>query len=176
MTLKEKAKAYDIIIEKAYKMRHENCEACQMCIEELIPELKESEDEESEDERIRKGIIRNLEYLADRAEGFVKNEIKERIAWLEKQKEFVSADFDDVWETADCEELIAPLEKYSKDAIKKMCHAWYDKGIELERRKWLKKQGWQNNSDVKDYNSIDPHFGKPIDKVEPKFHEAALSQ
>lgn len=33
----------------------------------------------------------------------------------------------------------------------------------------LEKQGGQNDSDVKDYNSIDPHFGKPIDKVEPKF-------
>ena len=39
----------------------------------------------SEDERIRKGIIRNLEYLMDRAEGFVKDELKERIAWLENQ-------------------------------------------------------------------------------------------
>lgn len=50
--------------------------------EHYFPELKESEDE-----RIRKGIIRNLEYLMDRAEGFVKNELKERIAWLKKQGE-----------------------------------------------------------------------------------------
>lgn len=48
----------------------------------VFPELKESKDE-----RIRKGIIRNLEYLEDRAEGFVKDELKERIAWLEKQGE-----------------------------------------------------------------------------------------
>ena len=33
----------------------------------------------------------------------------------------------------------------------------------------LEKKGGQNDSDVKDYNSIDPHFGKPNDKVEPKF-------
>ena len=46
----------------------------------IFPELKESDDD-----RIRKGIIRNLEYLMDRAEGFVKDELKERIAWLEKQ-------------------------------------------------------------------------------------------
>jgi hypothetical protein len=31
----------------------------------------------------------------------------------------------------------------------------------------LEKQGEQNESNVKDYNSIDPHFGKSIDKVEP---------
>jgi hypothetical protein len=36
---------------------------------------------------------------------------------------------------------------------------------------WLEKQGEQDNSNVKDYNSIDPHFGKSIDKIEPKFHE-----
>lgn len=49
-------------------------------IENTFPELKESEDE-----KIRKGIIRNLEYLANRAEGFVKDDLKEKIAWLEKQ-------------------------------------------------------------------------------------------
>ena len=47
----------------------------------LFPELIEDEDE-----RIRKGIIRNLQYLMDRSEGFVKEDLQERIAWLEKQK------------------------------------------------------------------------------------------
>ena len=56
-------------------------------IEENFPELVDDEDE-----RIRKGIIRNLEYLMDRAEGFVKDELKERIAWLEKQGEQKPAD------------------------------------------------------------------------------------
>lgn len=46
----------------------------------LFPELIEDEDE-----RIRKGIIRNLQYLMDRSEGFVKEDLQERIAWLEKQ-------------------------------------------------------------------------------------------
>lgn len=35
---------------------------------------------------------------------------------------------------------------------------------------WLEKQGEQNDSDVEDYNSIDPHFGKSIDKIEPNFN------
>ena len=48
----------------------------------IFPELAESEDE-----RIRKGIIRNLKYLMDKSEGFVKDELNERIAWLEKQGE-----------------------------------------------------------------------------------------
>ena len=71
-SIKEKAKAYDEIIKKANKMHHENCEACQMCIEELIPELRE----ESEDERIRKEII---EYIKTGTYH------KSWIAWLEKQ-------------------------------------------------------------------------------------------
>jgi len=44
-----------------------------------------------EGERIRKGIIRNLEYLMDKSEGFVKDELSERIAWLERQGEQKSA-------------------------------------------------------------------------------------
>lgn len=139
-------------------------------IGENCPELKESEDD-----RIRKVLVDYFKRYKEQEECGIKTfygiPTDNIIAWLEKQKEFVSADFDDVWETADCEELTAPLDKYSKDAIKNMCHAWYDKGIELERRNWLEKQGEQNDSGVKDYNSIDPHFGKSIDKAEPKFHE-----
>lgn len=39
---------------------------------------------------------------------------------------------------------------------------------------WIEKQGESkidDNTEPKDYNSIDPHFSKPIDKIEPKFHE-----
>lgn len=62
-------------------------------VNEKFPELRESEDD-----RIRKGIIRNLEYLADRAEGFVKDELKERIAWLEKQgTSYTKKDIDDAY-------------------------------------------------------------------------------
>ena len=79
MTQGEKAKAYDNIIEKANKMHHENCEACQMCIEELIPELKESEDE-----RIREALIKYFtegrEYLS-----LIPYNKEEVLAWLEKQ-------------------------------------------------------------------------------------------
>ena len=58
----------------------------------IVPIEDKNELKESEDERIRKGIIRNLEYLMDRAEGFVKDELKERIAWLEKQQKPVISD------------------------------------------------------------------------------------
>ena len=115
-------------------------------MEYLFPELKESEDE-----KIRKALLNTVKYYHFKESPYMFDISKEQvIAWLEKQKEFVSADFDDVWETADCDELTAPLEKYSKDAIKKMCHAWYDKGIELERRNWLEKQGTQPRYNIGD--------------------------
>ena len=158
-------------------------------LQDIFPELKESEDE-----RIREALI---DYFDD-ANKADENPLQSYgihtdkvIAWLEKQKEFVSADFDDVWETADCDELTAPLEKYSKDAIKKMCHAWYDKGIELERKSWLEKQGEHANflSKIQVGDKVTrnedgvlvnisqlervakPRRVKPVDKVEPKSAE-----
>lgn len=119
-------------------------------IEYVFPELAESEEE-----RVRKEIISfiqdhideiNLQVSGDydtrdKEDIALQEWCKEAIAWLEKQKEYESTDFDYVWERTDCGDLTAALDKYSEDAIKKMCHAWYDKGIELERKSWLEKQG-----------------------------------
>jgi hypothetical protein len=84
MTQEEKAKAYDEVLNKLRYFMAQGVDPLitRADVQDFFPELKESEDE-----RIRKGIIRNLEYLMDRAEGFVKDELKERIAWLEKQGE-----------------------------------------------------------------------------------------
>jgi len=82
LSIEEKAKAYDEIREKANKMHYENCEACQMCIEELIPELKESEDD-----KIRKAIINEISLLEK--ESVIeqeKNVYQSWIAWLEKKE------------------------------------------------------------------------------------------
>ena len=161
-TIEEKAKAYDKALNTAreilahtsenYLCTHLTKEDIKEMYSRFFPELAESEDD-----RIRKAIHIYLDWLDGRRDYQPKGDytIKDMIAWIEKQKEFVSADFDDVWETADCEELIATLDKYSKDAIKEMCHAWYDKGIELERRNWLEKQGeqkpaeWSEEDEVK---------------------------
>ena len=149
MTPEQKAKAYDKVLERAKKLYEQG--TITESLSYVFPELKESEDDE--DEKIRKELIQFIKNWKDhnnigRPHDFptlTRNveQCDRYIAWLEKQKEFVSADFDDVWKTADCDELTAPLEKYSKDAIKEMCHAWYDKGIELERKNWLEKQGVQ---------------------------------
>lgn len=79
-TIEEKAKAYDSIIEKANKMHSENCDACKTCIEELIPELAESEDE-----KIRKALIGELNTYFDKDTKIDGFSIERIIAWLEKQ-------------------------------------------------------------------------------------------
>ena len=186
LTIRQKAQAYNEALKRAKDALNDETISSNTIayLQDIFPELKESEDE-----RIRKLLIRL--FRSNTNEKFDDVSTQDIIAWLEKQKEFVSADFDDVWETADCDELTAPLEKYSKDAIKKMCHAWYDKGIELERRNWLKKQGEHANflSKIQVGDKVTRNEGgvlvnisqlervakprrvKPVHKVKPKFHE-----
>ena len=99
-------------------------------LDEVFPELKESEDE-----RIRKELI---EYLTHRAEvtAFVDEtkDCERWISYLEKQKEYVSNNFDEVWEREDCSEIIAKGKKLTPEfeaLFKKVCHAFFDKGVEL---------------------------------------------
>lgn len=86
MTVEEKAKAYDEA--KARMSRAFNTNRCTIgFMNEIFPEFKDSDDE-----RIRKGIIRNLQYLMDKSDGFVKEDLQEKIDWLERQdanKEYV---------------------------------------------------------------------------------------
>lgn len=76
----ETSKDYDPLLSKEAW-----CEMAALDMASWLEKQGEPEDEENKDERIRKGIIRNLQYLMDRSEGFVKEDLQERIAWLEKQ-------------------------------------------------------------------------------------------
>ena len=80
MTLEQKAKAYDRVLQQIKECVPDDNGFITIYPQEIFPELKESEGE-----LIRKGIIHNLKYLANKAQGFVKDELEERIAWLEKQ-------------------------------------------------------------------------------------------
>ena len=62
-------------------MHSENCEACKACIEELIPELAESEDEKMREELIRSFKSLNTIEIWN---GIKRSDI---LAWLEKQGE-----------------------------------------------------------------------------------------
>jgi GNAT superfamily N-acetyltransferase len=87
MTTEEKAKAYDVALKKARKYRDEEGSTE---MEDVFPELKESEDD-----RIRKELI---EYLTHRAEvtGFIDEDkdCKRWISYLEKQKDSKVVKFD----------------------------------------------------------------------------------
>lgn len=87
MTQEQKAKAYDVLVNKAesmYKMVCEtNYENTRMALENLFPQLAESE---SEDERIRKKLIRFIESPCAK-EHLLQQDEKEFLSWLEKQKD-----------------------------------------------------------------------------------------
>ena len=92
MTIEERAKAYDEALERAKEIKSkilyshlstESCKAVSEYIDTIIPQLAESEDE-----RIRKGLIKLLTvaseaYLVE-STGIKKDSY---LAWLEKQKE-----------------------------------------------------------------------------------------
>jgi hypothetical protein len=106
----------------------------QEALETLIPELAESEDE-----RIRKCLCDIVNWLGFDSSFFLCNGVAKTdvLAYLEKQKECVSNNFDDVWDEEDCEEIIAEGQKLSprfKELLKEVCHAWYDRGAKLEKR------------------------------------------
>jgi hypothetical protein len=85
MTQEEKAKAYDEALALAKRLISNNCtEVEKLCLECVLPELKESEDE-----KIRKALISYFEWVKERDcksewNGLKVDDIR---AWLEKPKE-----------------------------------------------------------------------------------------
>lgn len=87
MTPEEKAKAYDEAIKKAtalYKTS-EPMSGCNVIIETLFPELKESEDE-----KIRKALISVLTSDFEKDATIYGITVEEIIAWLEKQGDYAN--------------------------------------------------------------------------------------
>lgn len=126
-------------LKKAYL--YAQTDSTKAVLEEILPELAESEDD-----KIRKEL---LDFCKSKAEKYPNDpkykNISAWITWLEKQ-----GDKDKF-----IEKELGCIKGYRENAIKR-----------LEE---LEKQGGQNDSDVKDYNNIDPHFGKSVDKIKPKF-------
>ena len=154
---------------------------------DIFPELAMSEDE-----RIRKEIVRFIQME-------VEDEIvgNKWIAWLEKQGEQKEYTFKsiprllDMIEPTDraksyCQKLIDSLlqEGYATDAkiVGDCLKQMKGEKVGMATMDEQKPQGKTaleaineveadnaNKIEPKDYNSIDPHFAKPIDKIEPKF-------
>ena len=87
MTREEKARAYDEALKRAVEFHKDTDRHLKATIERIFPELKESEDE-----RIRTGLIHHLKELREWKAGSmspikVKEHYDAWIAYLEKQKE-----------------------------------------------------------------------------------------
>ena len=126
-------------------------------LEYIFPELRESEDEESKDESIRKWLICGMNALKDQKnETFATIPIDDCLAWLEKQgnkkrtryeilEELLAAD--DIYQMAMNDEMIQEAKEKAVNALSEMC---------IGKLLGVKKQGEE----------------KSTNKVEPKFHES----
>jgi len=142
-------------------------------VEQVFPELAESEDE-----RIRKSLI-------DMLKNDEKCYLKE-IAWLEKQGEH--ANFRNKIQIGDKVTRneggvlvnISQLNRVAKERKKQGETKPFDyENTNIQQNDFAPKSAMEaineekvdnaNKVEPKDYNDIDPHFGKPIDKVVPKF-------
>ena len=77
---------YKEALERAKKLHNEDCggcvDGCKVCLENIFPELKESEDE-----KIRKWLIDAIEsYHLVSPIGYETKMCKKALTWLEKQK------------------------------------------------------------------------------------------
>ena len=94
MSIEEKAKAYDEALERAKKYMAKGYD---VLMPEIFPELRESEDE-----RIRKGLIEVVSDIAG-SWPFEEHKItkKEALAYLEKQKEYKPTSFNEPYNPDD---------------------------------------------------------------------------
>lgn len=170
LSIQEKSERYDKAIERAEGLIDFCSDSELKTLEYVFPELKESEDE-----RIRKEI---LDYI-DKATG-----CKRWVAWIEKQGESVEinpSEFDSrlnkllkQFETLPKEELISSLSFYLNVVQNNETYKEEKQREKPEGKSALeaiKEEKVDNSNKVEptDYNSIDPHFGKPVDRIEPKF-------
>lgn len=133
---------YNAALERAAKLRVQNpFDTVGQMVEHIFPELKENENE-----KIRKDILCYFEHYAHDINGI---DVQKWINWLEKQ----GKQNDSCWNKDDqkmLEHIISDLREFMFCETDKELISDYEKEIA-----WLEKQGEK----------------KPVDKVEPKFHE-----
>lgn len=149
MKQEEKARAYDEALAKAKEQYNYPCmRSCMGILEEIFPELKESEDE-----KIRKELIRSFKSLNTIKvwNGIERTDI---IAWLEKQAEQKSAwSRDDEQYLLVCKNALAKYQTTDKwDAG--IISRWLE-----DKLKPLRPQNHWKSSDEQN----------PTNKSEPKF-------
>lgn len=149
MKQEEKARAYDEALAKAKEQYNYPCmRSCMGILEEIFPELKESEDE-----KMRKELIRAFKSLNTIKvwNGIERTDI---LAWLEKQAEQKSAwSIDDEQYLLVCKNALAKYQTTDKwDAG--IISRWLE-----DKLKPLRPQNHWKSSDEQN----------PTNKIEPKF-------
>jgi len=157
MTQEEKAKRYDELLLKLQKAKVDDNVCDEMyyrVIDDIVPELKESEDE-----KIRKALIRTFNELRtnEHINGVLVGDI---LTWLEKQGEQKQDPCNN------CKDIM--LNCHNFPCTKKRA---FKQGKSVLEAIIDEKVDNANKVEPKDYSSIDPHFGKPVDKVKPKFKQ-----
>ena len=159
-------KKYKEVLEEAKKLLRTSATFDRFTIARIFPEL-----ERSEDERIKKTLIENFKFFAGdhletskwgKDDGLLVTDI---LAWLEKQ----GGESNLIKEIKRKKELL--LNEKGKAVSSKENLSLGGRIAMLEELLAFTKakQGEQNDSDVKNYNTIGPHFFKTVEKVEPKF-------
>ncbi len=200
MTQEEKAERYDEVLEELRGLleciHEEKREILEEDITSIFPELKESSDE-----RIRQELIAiySVGAKANMKTGDIPD--KDIVAWLEKQGDHANFrnkirigdkvtrnENGELVNPSQLKRVAKPTEEYNITGIGSK-NAQGKLGEMIKRKLEMDKQSDNprgktaleaineekvdnaNKVEPKDYNSIDPHFGKPIDKVKPKFHK-----
>lgn len=164
MTVEQKAKRYDEALERAriWKDKSGMPKDRQGILDDIFPELKESEDEQS-----RKWI---LEYLYDglrRSDEQFKGQFKCAIAWLEKQelKEIEQKSYGQRKECLDCQFNYA-------GECKGSCQMKRDEQKSANSYCQENCRGFQETGKCfADGDCEAKREAESVDKVEPKFHE-----
>ena len=192
LSIKEKAERYDELLIKLQKAKVDNdvCDERYCCvIDDIVPELKEIEDE-----RIKtfiRGLL--LPHIADvhlEGDKVVHNKdidnYRKALAWLDKQRgeknpnPYSGTSFEyngHTWGMCARDngvEILLDGELKAFLSLEKSFIYPIHPQPELAPKSALEaakeeKVDNANKVEPKDYNDIDPHFGKPIDKVVPKF-------
>ena len=177
LSIKEKAERYDELLKKLQKAKVDNnvCDERYCCvIDDIAPELKESEDE-----RIRKWLIGYFhQYKEDGIEKYANGlKVESIIAWLEKQGD-IQKKIDSAYQKGYDDGLRVNLEMQDEQKhAKNIVETWKDMRLEVYQQATGNRHEPNYADDTTKMFSLDDideivekmSEQKPIDKVEPKF-------
>ena len=120
LSTEQKAKRYDEVIKLVNSKWHYKNQPCIIDASDIFPELKESEDE-----KMRKGLIRQFTRLSSSSDMWGGIKIEDILAWLEKQGEhrqdanYPKFNLDDVLALQYCMETVKKVQE-DKDLYEKL--------------------------------------------------------